>query len=70
MIRQRILRRYWLSGQGPGLGATLPSQPAWIVGGSAATSTCRATLYCNLNSLHLEATWEPLQAMLCYLHNL
>lgn len=30
-----------------------------------ATSSCRATFYCNLNSLHLQATWEPLQAMLC-----
>lgn len=32
-----------------------------------ATSTCRATFYCNLNSLHLKATWQPLQAILCCL---
>lgn len=55
---------------GPGLGATLPSQSVRIAGGSLGHKHCRATFYCNLNSLHLKATWEPLQAILCCLHKL
>lgn len=36
VVRRRILRRYWLRGTGPGLGATLPSQSVSIMSGSLA----------------------------------
>lgn len=50
----------------PGAGGRhCPASPSgsWVA--AWATGSCRATFYCNLNSLHLQATWEPLQAMLC-----
>ena len=46
---RRMLQRHWT---GPGLGRLCPASPpgSWMAAWD--TSICRATFYCNLNSLH------------------